>query len=245
MKNATIYDVIEGSAQWCVVQADALHVLRDLSPRSIDLVATDPPYSSGATSTSGRKGATGSKYGVVGGIDFDGDARDQRSYLAWSALWMSMARTVATREAKLVVFSDWRQLPTTADAPQAGGWIWRGIVPWDKRTSRPVPGGFRSQCEYALWGSVGPLPRPRAGIGTHPGLISAPVRPRERRHQVGKPLALMQRIVELCPPDGIVLDLFAGSGMTGVAAVRSGRRAILVELAPEYADVSRELLAAA
>lgn len=245
VKYSTIDDVLAGRSRWCVVQADALHALRDIPPNSIDLVATDPPYSSGATSTSARKASTGAKYGVDNHYpDFEGDARDQRSYLAWCALWLSLARGVSTRDARCIVFSDWRQLPVTADALQAGGWIWRGVVPWDKRTSRPVPTGFRSQCEYALWGTLGPLPRPREGVGTLPGIVSAAVRPSERLHQVGKPVALMRELVRLAPPDGVVLDLFAGSGTTGVAALREGRRAILVELSGEYSSISRERLVA-
>lgn len=39
-----------------------------------------------------------------------------------------------------------------------------------------------------------------------------------------------------CPPEGIVLDPFAGSGTTGRVANRLGRRAVLVELNPEYID---------
>lgn len=35
-----------------------------------------------------------------------------------------------------------------------------------------------------------------------------------------------------CPPGGTVLDPFAGSGVTGIEAVRHGRRAILVDLVP-------------
>jgi site-specific DNA-methyltransferase (adenine-specific) len=32
------------------------------------------------------------------------------------------------------------------------------------------------------------------------------------------------------PPGGTVLDMFAGSGTTGVAALKAGRNAVLVEL---------------
>jgi DNA modification methylase len=37
-----------------------------------------------------------------------------------------------------------------------------------------------------------------------------------------------------CPPEGVVLDPFAGSGTTGQVALELSRRAILVELNPEY-----------
>lgn len=42
-----------------------------------------------------------------------------------------------------------------------------------------------------------------------------------------------------CPPDGTVLDPFAGAGTTGLVADRLGRDAILIELNPEYCEMAR------
>ena len=42
----------------------------------------------------------------------------------------------------------------------------------------------------------------------------------------------------LCPPGGLVLDPFAGSGTTGVAAILGGHRAILIEREPEYCRIA-------
>jgi site-specific DNA-methyltransferase (adenine-specific) len=45
-----------------------------------------------------------------------------------------------------------------------------------------------------------------------------------------KPLGILKRIVQASsPPNGLVLDFFAGSGTTGVAALELGRRFILVD----------------
>lgn len=42
-----------------------------------------------------------------------------------------------------------------------------------------------------------------------------------------------------CPPDGIVLDFCIGSGTTGVACVRTGRKFVGVELDAGYFDVAK------
>lgn len=42
-----------------------------------------------------------------------------------------------------------------------------------------------------------------------------------------------------CPKDGVVLDPFGGAGTTGLVAARHSRRAILIELNPQYADIAK------
>ena len=55
------------------------------------------------------------------------------------------------------------------------------------------------------------------------------------RHPTCKPLALMQWLVRLaCPRGGVVLDPFAGSGTTAIAALLEGRRWIAIEREAEY-----------
>ncbi len=64
-------------------------------------------------------------------------------------------------------------------------------------------------------------------------------RPRASRdHPTMKPVALIEKAVEnSCRPAGIVVDCFAGSGSTLLAAERTGRSARCLELDPRYADV--------
>ena len=46
------------------------------------------------------------------------------------------------------------------------------------------------------------------------------------------------------PKDGMVLDPFGGAGTTALAALKHGRRAILCELNPDYAEIARARLEA-
>ena len=64
-------------------------------------------------------------------------------------------------------------------------------------------------------------------------------------HPTVKPLALMLDLVGLfTSPGDLILDPFAGSGTTGVAALRLGRRAILIEKDPKYAALCVERMTA-
>lgn len=54
------------------------------------------------------------------------------------------------------------------------------------------------------------------------------------------PIELPRRIIQVaCPPDGLVLDPFAGSGTTGIAAKNIGVRCCLMELNPEFGELIR------
>jgi site-specific DNA-methyltransferase (adenine-specific) len=61
-----------------------------------------------------------------------------------------------------------------------------------------------------------------------------------------KPLGILERIVRVhSNPGDTVLDFFAGSGTTGVAALRNGRSALLIDQSPEACDLMHTRLAAA
>lgn len=48
-----------------------------------------------------------------------------------------------------------------------------------------------------------------------------------------------------CPKDGTVLDPFGGSGTTGIVAKKHGRKAVLIELNPTYAEMARQRISQA
>lgn len=54
------------------------------------------------------------------------------------------------------------------------------------------------------------------------------------------PLELPLKILQVfCPPNGIVLDPFAGSGTTGLAALSLNLKCILIEMNPEFIEIIR------
>jgi len=58
-----------------------------------------------------------------------------------------------------------------------------------------------------------------------------------------RPVELMRWLVRLItPPEGIVLDCFAGSGSTGIARLLESRRCVLIERDADYLEIARARL---
>ncbi len=227
-----------------IYNGEALDVLARMEGGQFTAVITDPPYSSGGAFRGDRMRDTTDKYQQSGTWkqyqDFTGDTRDQRAFAYWSALYLHQARRVAKPGGVLCVFTDWRQLPTTTDAVQAGGWVWRGIAAWDKtEAARGIQGRMRNQCEYVVWGSSGPMPVegvPYAGVFTHY------MNPGDKEHLTQKPVEVIKWLLNAMPA-GPVLDPFMGAGTTLVACKEMKRECVGIEIDRTYCEIAARRLA--
>lgn len=232
---------------WTFHHGECLSILQAMPDSSVDAVITDPPYSSGGFSRDDKNRDPDTKY-TQGGFEgrfpnFGGDSRDQRSYMTWCALWIAECVRVLKPGGYFMAFTDWRQLPVMSDAVQVGGVFWRGVIAWDKGRGARAPhkGYFRHQCEYIVWGTKGPATQLEHD-GPFDGCIAAQVRKSDKHHLTGKPTALMCELVRPVVPGGLILDPFAGSGTTGVAAVLTGRRFIGIERERAYVEIAMRRL---
>jgi DNA modification methylase len=67
----------------------------------------------------------------------------------------------------------------------------------------------------------------------------------DKQHPTQKPLALMRWCIGFLPDAVTILDPFMGSGTTGVACVKLGRKFTGIELDPDYFDIACERIAKA
>lgn len=177
-----------------------------------DVLVTDPPY--GMAYKSGRNKALPA---IVG--DGDLDIRD-----AALAMW---------GDRPALVFGTWK-----AARPASV----RQLIVWDKRGGAGFSGDLNmpwadiTEEIYVLGsGWVG---------GRVPAIYSVPTIPPARRddHPTPKPVGLIERLLEKCPP-GTIAEPFSGSGATLLAAKNLGRRAIGVELEERYCEIAAKRLA--
>ena len=233
-----------------LLRGDALLLLPTLPDASVDAVITDPPYNSGGRTAPERSGQTARGKYVQSDAqhtlaDFAGDNRDQRGYVAWLTMLLAECLRISRPGSSVLVFSDWRQLPSTSDALQAAGFIWRGVIPWRKGITRPCRNGFKRECEYILWGSNGQPFRHPDPIYLPGWLEGSQPRGTERQHITQKPVSIMRVLARICPPGGTILDPCAGAASTGVAALQEGRSFIGCELTDHYASIGHARLNAA
>jgi len=227
-----------------IIHGDLLHVLPTFEDNLFGGIICDPPYASGAADQNGKAKSTAQKYTSVKSgnplPDFEGDSKDQRSWTHWMTEWLTAARRCTKQGAPICMFIDWRQLPSMTDALQWAGWIWRGILVWDKINSRPQRGRFRQQAEFVVWGSNGHMPADR-NAPVLPGVFRQTMPAHVKRiHQTEKPLGVMRDMIKIVEPSGIILDPFAGSGTTVLAAKLEGFPAVGIELSKHYAQASQE-----
>jgi site-specific DNA-methyltransferase (adenine-specific) len=153
-----------------------------------------------------------------------------------------MCRIIVKPGGVAAIFTDWRQLGALFDAIQWGGWVLRGVVPWDKQNARPQPARPRQQCEFIVWASNGPLSISRAAPYL-PGLLSCPAPATSKRsHQTEKPLPMMRQLVHICEDGGRIIDPFAGSGTTICAAALEGFSGLGIKISTYHAKKAQARL---
>jgi adenine-specific DNA-methyltransferase len=147
------------------------------------------------------------------------------------------------------------------DAPRHGDggqlvYAWRGKLPAATRTWAVVRETMEAlEREGRIAYTAAGTPNLKRYLDESPGLRAQnlwddipPVNPMARErlgYPTQKPVALLERIVSAtCPPDGLVLDPFHGSGTTAEAAERLGRRWIGVDSNPDAVRMARDRLLA-
>lgn len=240
--------VLSGDSRWCLLEGDWRESLKALPSGSVDHVITDPPYSEQVHTcarTSRRdqlpdRDIYPSFASRRVAIDFEHMTQDEREAMA------DEIERVTKRWA--LIFSDvescgdWRGSFTEWDYVRTGAWVRVG--------GAPQFSGDRPAAGFETVTIMHPKGRKRWSGGGHQAVWEHPIVLNrggnlERFHPTQKPLDLMLRLVEdFTDPGDIILDPYAGSGTTGVAALRLGRRVILCERKPEYATTCRERMMA-
>jgi site-specific DNA-methyltransferase (adenine-specific) len=223
---------------WVLNEGDCLRGMADLPDGSADVVITDPPYEAEAHTSHRLVARAGGKLEVEP-LTFPPITEEQRAESA-----RQMAR-LARRW--ILVFCQVEAAMKWRAALEAGGAVYKRTCQWIKPDGKPQYSGDRPGIGYeSIVACHAPGRSTWNGGGSHGVFIMNKSGDPRTGHQTQKPLALMERLVRLFSDQGeLILDPFTGSGSTGVAALRLGRRFAGWEMNPEYAEMARRRLAAA
>ena len=131
--------------------------------------------------------------------------------------------------------SEW---PTLHRVWQEAGGKWSSTIIWAKNTFALGRADYHQQFEAMLYGWKTGAQHYWCGARDQGNVWHFDKPARNDLHPTMKPVALVERAVRnSSKPRDTVLDCFGGSGTTMIAAERTGRRAVLLEIDPAYADV--------
>lgn len=196
---------------------DCREILPTLGP--IEAVVTDPPYGISHNMAAGGGNSWRKSRRVNGGsIVGDDQPFDPIPWLEFPEVIMFGADHFYPR------------------LPDCGRWL-----VWDKKAGWSFEDNF-SDVEFAWHSKEGP-----AKIINYlwKGVRQDGEKGLPKYHMAQKPIAVMEWLINQLHSDGHILDPFMGSGTTGVAAIRLGRRFVGIEIESKYFDISRQRISKA
>lgn len=215
----TYHQYNNGSIGGTLILGDSLHKMRCMPSRSVDLMLTDPPYLVNYQSRDGRS--------IANDVESD---------------WLQPVFTEAYRLLKTnsfaISFYGWTKVDEFMAAwRQAGFRIVGHLVFVKKYASSKSFLAYQHESAFLL--AKGSPAKPAEPLGD----ILEFRYTGNKLHPTQKPVAPLRQLIRSFSKSGdVVLDPFAGSGSTAVAAFFEKREFLTIEKMPEYFDIAHKRL---
>lgn len=243
-------------------RGDCIEVLRSLPDASVDMVFADPPYNLQLGGDLLRPDNS-----KVDAVDDDWDKFDSfAEYDAFSRAWLGECRRVLKPEGSIWVIGSYHNVFRLGAAIQdLGFWVLNDII-W--RKSNPMPNfkgtRFTNAHETLIWAARSreqkrytfnydalkafnedTQMRSDWTLALCTGEERLKDEEGKKAHPTQKPEALLHRVLLAATrPGDVVLDPFFGTGTTGAAAKRLGRRFVGIERDEGYAKLAEKRIKA-
>lgn len=224
--------------------ADCLDILKQLPDKSIDLVCTDCPYhiiSGGCTNIPRKDEPTG----IFNRRNaFTADTAKSGKLFKHNDIkfedWLPEVYRVLKDDTHCYIMINARNLSELQTKAESVGFEFQQLLVWDKGNATPNR-YYLNGCEFILMLRKGAA-RNINNMG-YKNILSIPNIIGDKCHPTEKPVGLMKILIGNSTNEGdIVLEPFAGSGSTCIAAKNLGRNFIGIELDEEYCKVANDRL---
>ena len=240
-----------------LVHGDALEVLPELQPDSVECVWTDPPYllSNGGISCSAGRRVIVDKGAWDKSNGFEEDMQFCES-------WVAECKRVMTPAGCIWVSGTLHIHPIVGVALMKSGLRILNDIIWEKPNPPPNLGCrmFTHSTELIYWATKATQDSPHKHTFNYGDMklenggkqmktvwrYTAPGADEKRhgRHSTQKPVDLVRRCIRASTnADDLVLDPFVGSGSTGVAAIAEGRRFVGIDADVSFLEIASRRLA--
>jgi site-specific DNA-methyltransferase (adenine-specific) len=243
------------SSSFTLYNGDVIETLNNLPEKSIDLIFADPPYN---LSNDGTTVHAGKRVKVNKG-EWDRSAGIEDDFI-FHYNWIEACRRVLTDNGTIWISGTYHSIYACGFALQKQGWHLLNDIAWYKSNASPnlACRMFTASHETLLWArkdkkakhlfnysdmKEGEFPK---DFLKNPGkqmrsvwAIGFPTMEEKKfgKHPTQKPVALLDRIIRASSNEGMtVLDPFAGSATTGVAALLNNRKFIGIDADKTYLE---------
>lgn len=234
-------------ASFCLYMGDTANILSQLT-KQVDMIFADPPY----FLSNGGKKIQGTRIVPVDKGEWD-KAKYREDIDIFNQTWIDACKNLLKDDGTIWVSGTFHNIYSVENCLKNAGFQIINIITWQKSDPTPTWGElhFNFSSEYIIWARKNPkakhffnyeLMKQLNGGVLMPDVWKLPtVGMWEKtcgKHPTQKPLRLLYRIILASTrTDELILDPFAGSCTTGIAANLLGRKFIGIDKNKEFLNI--------
>lgn len=211
-----------------IYEGDCLEIMQNIPDKSVDLVVTDPPYLMDYQS---RRRVASEQFRK---IENDVDSHDLISD------YIAECYRILKDDTAIYMFCSWHHIDFFKTEFERHFKL-KNLIVWNKNNhgSGDLRGSYAPKHELVLFGHKGRTLFREKRIPDVIGCARIPSK--QLTHPTEKPTDLLDLFIRNSSDVGdVVFDGFAGSGSTGISAIRNGRIFIGCEIDSEYAGIAKD-----
>ncbi len=220
-----------------LLQGDCLELMKNIPDNSVDLIVTDPPYL--ITNTT-----AGGKSNLAKSIQKMNDEIFEKNLTKGFDLKILDEMLRIMKKTNIYIWCNHKQIPLYIDYFVTKHKCSFDILIWNKTNAMPLFNNkYLTDKEYCLYFRKSGYCNPSNYIEAKT-VFYQPINKRDKdkyHHPTIKPLNIIETIIKnSSKPNDIILDMFMGSGTTGVACVNTNRNFIGMELDENYFNIAKD-----